>query len=281
MPTYRKATMTSSCISSNVSSSAAGEKLSKRKKNSLRLLYLSLAVLLLSSNLQSSEAFSSFTVPTSRSIYVQPSSALFSIREDGVSSKTQSEEVANALSEVEAALKFNYEEETPTAEDELAQLLEESKQRETYISRLRFQLQELKDSLKENEEQKVTLEKQYKNLERESKSQNSQELKNALKELEQTRKTAEKELKEANRIASQERDMLQNQIQTLEKELQETDAKMKQAQIDSEIKSNQEMQTLMKQQDKLQQEIKALNKQLTQVQKALDDVAKGRQRCFK
>ena len=48
--------------------------------------------------------------------------------------------------------------------------------------------------------------------------------------------------------------MLQNQIQTYEKELQDTVGKMKLAQIDSEIiKSNQEIQTFMKQQDKLQQ----------------------------
>ncbi|GFH52691.1 predicted protein [Chaetoceros tenuissimus] len=267
--------MTSSKM--NSIGSSADLRLSNRKKNIHRLSYLSLAVLLLSSNLKSIEAFSSSTVPKSRSAYSQPSSALFSIKEEDISSKNQSEEVANALSEVAAALKLNYEEESPTAEQELAQLLEESKQRETYISRLRFQLQELKDSLKENEEQKETLEKQYKTLEIESNSQNNKELKNALKELEHTRKTADKELKEANRIASQERDMLQNQIQTLEKELQETVGKMKQAQIDSEIKSNQEMQTLMKQQDKLQQEIKALNKQLTQVQEALDDSDRMRQ----
>ena len=64
------------------------------------------------------------------------------------------------------------------------------------------------------------------------------------KVLEQTRKYADKELKDANRFASKERDMnmLQNQIQTYEKELQDTVGKMKLAQIDSEImKSNQEI----------------------------------------
>ena len=73
-----------------------------------------------------------------------------------------------------------YEEETSKAEEKLAQ---ESKQRVIciYISRLDFQSQERKNSLKENGEQKLILEKIF-NLER-SKSQNNEELKNAMTEL--------------------------------------------------------------------------------------------------
>ena len=68
---------------------------------------------------KSSEAYSSFTVPKFCSSYSQPSFAPLASQKMDISSKDQSEEVANALFEVSALLKPNYEEETPTAEEEL------------------------------------------------------------------------------------------------------------------------------------------------------------------